>query len=67
MGSCQTIRERINTTYTPIHNNLLSLMMANRTEDCLDIMRENQQINYSEPVNNFGDNLLHYACKKNNI
>jgi hypothetical protein len=66
MGTCQSLRERIHTRYAPINNDLLSLIMTDRTADCLEIMRANPRINYSEPINIFGDNLLHYVCKRNN-
>lgn len=30
-------------------------------------MQANNNIKYSEPISIINDNLLHYACKKNNV
>mgnify|MGYP002078446768 CR=1 FL=1 len=50
----------------PIEKSILSLLIAGRTDDCLDLMKKQNSKKYSDAVNSHGDNLLHFACKLNN-
>lgn len=49
-----------------IEHSMLALLLNDRTQDCLNLMQVNNNIKYSEPISMINDNLLHYACKKNN-
>jgi ankyrin repeat protein len=47
-----------------INNCLLSLLLVGKTEDCIELI-ESKNIKLDNPMNVFGDTLLHYATKRN--
>ena len=53
------------TKKVPIENNIFSLLQTNQTNACIGLIEE-KRFDLTTRINQIGDTLLHYACKKNN-
>lgn len=53
---------------TPIDNNLIALLVTGQTDKVISKIEADQSGAFlKESINFRNDNLLHYACAKNNI
>ena len=53
---------------TPIDNHLLALIITDQTERVIEKLKDDPSKFYmSEEINFRGDNILHYACARNNV
>lgn len=65
--SCSEMAYTMNRRNTVIiERDALSLLITGRTSECLAMLHKKPHISFSAPINNRGDNYLHYACKLNN-
>jgi hypothetical protein len=53
---------------TPIDKSLIALLITDQTEKVIEkLCTLEGKVYYNESINFKGDNILHYACAKNNI